>query len=436
MRDEQKTKAQLIDELAGLRRRIAKLEAPLSTPETPVEQQAYWRVLLEHAPLVIASVNRDGVILFVNRDGPEAAGANIFDYLSPEEQNKAKQILQTLFESGQKQEYETTVCRPNGSRVWYKNHVAPVTRQGQVVAALYMSVDITARKQAEAELQTHHRRMEELVAERTAQLHERMAEVDRLNQALTNLLEDLQITNQKLQDTTRQLARANAELESFTYSVSHDLKAPLRGIDGYARLLLEDYAPHLNEEGRAFLQNICRAAAQMHSLIDDLLAYSRLERRPLKPGRVNLPALLESLIAERQADIQQRGVELTLDLACQTIRADTESLAQALRNLLDNALKFTAGITRPAIKITAHQTQKRCIITVQDNGVGFDMQYQNRIFDIFQRLHPAADYPGTGIGLAIVRKAVERNGGRVWAKSAPGEGATFYLELGEHHESS
>jgi signal transduction histidine kinase len=258
-----------------------------------------------------------------------------------------------------------------------------------------------------------------LVEALTSELDRRVAEVERLNRAMTNLLNDLQASNRKLAETGQELQRANAELETFTYSVSHDLKAPLRGIDGYSRLLLEDHTGQLDDEGRTFLHTVRHAAEQMNQLINDLLAYSRLERR----------ALAEALVAEYAEEMRERGVGLTVDVPCQAVMAEAEGLAQALRNLLDNALKFTRDAPEPRIEIGGRETKKTCILWVRDNGVGFDAQYHDRIFDIFQRLHRAEEYPGTGVGLAIVRKAMQRMGGRVWTESAPGEGATFYLEI-------
>ncbi len=234
---------------------------------------------------------------------------------------------------------------------------------------------------------------------------------------------------QRVKERTAGLEAANKELGTFTYSVSHDLKAPLRGIDGYSRLLLEAYATRLDDEGRRFLENIRKGTQQMGELIDDLLAYSRLERRTQQTEEVHLQQLLDTLLAERAAEVQSRGATVTVALSCTTVRADRDGLAMALRNLLDNALKFSRDAPRPAIEIGGRNTGTSCILWVRDNGTGFDMKFHDRIFDMFQRLHRAEDYPGTGVGLAIVRKAMERMGGRAWAESEPGKGATFYLEI-------
>ena len=326
--------------------------------------------------------------------------------------------------------YEYKIFDPEGNERWIvQSNTGIFDDSGNIIAIEGICRDITERKRAEEELREYRAYLEELVEARTAELNERVAEVEGLNRAMTNLLNDLQASNRKLAETGQELQRANAELETFTYSVSHDLKAPLRGIDGYSRLLLQDHAGQLDDEGRTFLHTIRHAAEQMNQLINDLLAYSRLERRAMHTTSVDPRALVEALVAEHAAEMRERGVGLTVDVPCQAVMAEAEGLAQALRNLLDNALKFTRDAPGPRVEIGGRDTEKTCIIWVRDNGVGFDMLYHDRVFEIFQRLHRAEEYPGTGVGLAIVRKAMQRMGGRVWAESAPGEGATFYLEI-------
>ena len=234
---------------------------------------------------------------------------------------------------------------------------------------------------------------------------------------------------QRVQERTQELDAKARELETFAYSVSHDLKAPLRGIDGYSRLLQQDYASFLDDEGRLFLGHIREAVGRMNQLIEDLLAYARLEQRTLTAQPVDVAAVVRLVLKERQEEIDQRQVRISLDLSCGWVQAETEGLVQALRNLIDNALKFTHDIALPEIEIGCKTTSQNDLLWVKDNGIGFDMQYQDRIFEIFQRLHRSEDYPGTGIGLAIVRKVADRLGGRTWAFSSPGSGTTFYLEL-------
>jgi signal transduction histidine kinase len=166
---------------------------------------------------------------------------------------------------------------------------------------------------------------------------------------------------------------------------------------------------------------------QMNMLIDDLLAYSQQERRTLAPIRIALRQFVADKLARRRADLA--GTTLDVDVEDVFVRADRDGLSIALRNLLDNAVKFSARSAQPTLTIRSRSSGDRCVLSVQDNGTGFDMRFYDKIFEIFQRLHRAEDYPGTGVGLALVRKAMERMGGRVWAESSAGNGATFYLEL-------
>lgn len=240
------------------------------------------------------------------------------------------------------------------------------------------------------------------------------------------LLEELE---QRVRLRTAQLENANKELEAFSYSVSHDLKAPLRGIDGYSRLLEEDYQDRLDEEALHFLRNIRQGAAKMHELIEDLLNYSRMERRSLQRVSLDLSGLIQAVLAERAEELKQSGTRLSVDIPAVSVNADRDGLTIVLRNLLENALKFSVGSKPPTIEMGARAGGNSVILFVRDNGIGFDMKFHDRIFEIFQRLQRAEDFPGTGVGLALVRKAMQRMGGRAWAESSPGEGATFYLEI-------
>jgi PAS domain S-box-containing protein len=246
------------------------------------------------------------------------------------------------------------------------------------------------------------------------------------------LHEQQQLYSQRLEERVRQrtgeLEAKNRELETFSYSVSHDLKTPLRGIDGYSRLLLSDYANRLDEEGQTFLINIRSGVNRMSQLIDDLLAYTHLERREITPTKIDPRQMIEKIIAEHAKEPQNKVV-FSLDIPAFVVRADNESLAQALRNLIDNAVKFSCHSHEPKVEVGGWEDHKTCVIWVRDNGIGFDMKYADRIFEIFNRLNRDEEYPGTGVGLALVRKAMERMGGHVWAESLPGQGATFYLEM-------
>jgi light-regulated signal transduction histidine kinase (bacteriophytochrome) len=238
-----------------------------------------------------------------------------------------------------------------------------------------------------------------------------------------------QALEQRVAERTAQLSQANQELEAFSYTVSHDLKAPLRGIDGYSQLLVEEYGDKLDEEGRHFVRRIRHGVQQMGALISDLLEYSRMERRDMAAGPVAIRPLVESILESFHADIERQGAQVWTGLEDFTLALDREGISVVLRNLIGNALKFSRDSSPPVVEIGSCLKNGCRVLWVRDNGVGFDMKYHDRMFGIFQRLHRAEEFPGTGVGLALVAKAVQRMGGRVWAESAPGAGATFYLEF-------
>jgi light-regulated signal transduction histidine kinase (bacteriophytochrome) len=238
---------------------------------------------------------------------------------------------------------------------------------------------------------------------------------------------------QRVEDRTRALEAANRELEAFTHTVSHDLKTPLRGMAGYARALEEDYGDRLGDTGRQFLSKIQDLATRMDELIDDLLQYSRLDHRSGTRGAVPLEPLLAQLLDELAGELEARGVTVTMDLAVAAVTGEKQGLHEALANLLSNAIKFSpphAG----AISIRSFREGDDIVIAVADQGVGFDMKYHDRIFGLFERLHRQDDYPGTGVGLAIVRKVAERHDGRAWAQSEVGRGSVFFLAIPDRSE--
>jgi PAS domain S-box-containing protein len=233
----------------------------------------------------------------------------------------------------------------------------------------------------------------------------------------------------KIQERTKELEMKNHELETFAYSVSHDLKAPLRGLDGYSKLLLEGYGKKFDEDGLHFLSSIRNAAMHMNQLIDDLLSYSRMERRTLQLSCINPIQITDQVIQLYEEEIEKNHISIFNTIAFNQIFADHESMSMAIRNLVDNAIKFSRTVEHPKIIVGGEEKEDRFVIWVQDNGPGFEEKYSDKIFEIFQRLHRAEEYPGTGIGLAIVRKAMERIGGKAYAESSPGKGATFFLEV-------
>src|SRR5688500_9026643 len=234
---------------------------------------------------------------------------------------------------------------------------------------------------------------------------------------------------QRVSERTIELKRAYDELEGFSYAVAHDLKAPLRAINGFAHLFEAEMDDRLSAQAREHLSRIRNGSLRMATLIDDLLAYSHIDRRGLQSSVVALPELVESVLLQYADEVQRRHVQLSVEVEPIRLRVDAEGLLLALRNLFENALKYTRERQHPHIDVHARRNDLGVVLSIADNGIGFEMEYHDHIFKIFQRLHRDDQYPGTGIGLALVRKAVERLGGKVWAQSRPGEGATFNIQL-------
>jgi light-regulated signal transduction histidine kinase (bacteriophytochrome) len=255
-----------------------------------------------------------------------------------------------------------------------------------------------------------------------------MVERKQAEQAIENL-------NADLQQQTKQLEVANKELEGFSYSVSHDLRAPLRAIDGYALMLEEDYRDRLDEEAVRYLSVIRGNSKRMGLLIDDLLAFSRLGRQDLAKGQLNMNKLVQEVIDE--ALLQEGGKAAKIEVGqLPPAKADRALLRQVWVNLISNALKYSGKSPNPSIEVSGHPEGIENVYSVKDNGVGFSMEYVQKLFGVFQRLHRAEEFSGTGVGLAIVQRLITRHGGRVWAEGAVNKGAkfSFTLPIGEAHE--
>ncbi|HET7479574.1 MAG TPA: CHASE domain-containing protein [Rubrobacteraceae bacterium] len=239
--------------------------------------------------------------------------------------------------------------------------------------------------------------------------------------------------SEELEHANRELEGANHELEAFSYSVSHDLRAPLRTIDGFSRILIEDYGDRLDAEGEDYLERVRGASQHMGSLIDDLLDLSRVTRKPLRREAVDLSALATDIMERLKDSEPDRKVEVVVERGL-IAQADANLLSVALENLLGNAWKFTSKTPDARIEFRADRQPGPGFLApvyyVRDNGAGFEMAYAQRLFGAFQRLHGTEEFEGTGIGLATVQRIVHRHGGRVWAEGAVGEGATFYFTLG------
>jgi signal transduction histidine kinase len=253
---------------------------------------------------------------------------------------------------------------------------------------------------------------------------QRVAERERARSEISELNASLE---RRVAERTADLERANRELEAFSYTVSHDLRAPLRAINGFAHLLLEGEGERLSGEGKRMFGRIVHNSNRLGELIDDVLEYSRAGRIALVPAGVDFESLAHSVAHE----LLESYPDATVDVArLPRVQGDETMLRQVLVNLVGNALKFSTGSPRPRVEIGMQEGDGRRVYYVRDNGVGFDMNYAGKLFGMFQRIHTGEQFPGTGVGLAIVQRLVERHGGEVWAEATPGCGATFYFTLG------
>jgi signal transduction histidine kinase len=234
---------------------------------------------------------------------------------------------------------------------------------------------------------------------------------------------------QRVAERTAELGEVNAELESFAYSVSHDLRAPLRAMQGFAQALLEDYADRLDPIGQEYAHRIVAAAGHMDTLIRDLLSYSRLSRAALHLQPVSLASVVADVLTQLEGELRKREAQVTVEEPLPQVVGHYATLIQVVGNLLTNAVKFVRPEIQPQVRVWAEEREEWIRLWVEDNGIGIAPEHQERIFRVFERLHGIEAYPGTGIGLAIVRKGVERMGGRVGVESEPNRGSRFWVEL-------
>jgi PAS domain S-box-containing protein len=284
--------------------------------------------------------------------------------------------------------------RKDGSQFWAHTVINSLQdRSGRLIGFSEITRDLTERRSYELALRDMNSNLERLVQERTADLE-----------------------------------AANRELEAFSYSVSHDLRAPLRSIDGFSKVLLEDFGDRLDPEIKRNLDIIIRNATRMGTLIDDLLRFSRLNRTPMITTIADMRSIALSVFNEVKEQAPERKIKLTV-LSIPAARVDRAMIRQVFHNLLSNAVKFSSNQKEAEIEVGSYRKDAACVYYIKDNGVGFDMKYVGKLFGPFQRLHKSTEFPGSGIGLALVQRIVHRHGGAVWIQSAIDRGTTVYFTV-------
>lgn len=341
----------------------------------------------------IIFINSAGVKLFGGATTKDIIGKPALDFVHPKDRALERDRIRNLLREHKPVSFvERRWVRLDGVVLDVEVAAAPLTFEGEPAAQVIVH-DVSERTRAEEEIRRLNAELEQRVIERTAELEE-----------------------------------ANKELEAFSYSVSHDLRAPLRHIEGFVEILGATKSSELDAEGKGFLKTIADAARQMGQLIDDLLAFSRTARAELRKTRINLNEMVQAVLRELKPDLAERSVEWEIhDLP--PVEGDASLLHQVLTNLIGNALKYSRPRKPARIEIGSRTDGGETVIFIKDNGVGFDMRYAHRLFGVFQRLHRAAEFEGTGIGLANVRRIIHRHGGRTWAESEVNRGATFYISL-------
>ncbi|NMO14237.1 PAS domain S-box protein [Pyxidicoccus fallax] len=332
-------------------------------------------------------------------EAPEIIGQHFSRFYMEEDRKRGHpaEELEIAIREGRYRE-EGWRIRKDGSRFWADVTITALFKDGVLKGFAKVTRDLTDRMKQEQALQQANLDLERRVQERTA---------------------ELQVVN--------------AELESFSYSVSHDLRAPLRAISGFSRVLLEDYSAGqpLDEEGLRYLERISAGGQRMADLIDDLLKLSRVTRAPCRRVPVDLADLAREVVEGLSRQTPERAVRVTLTPTARAL-GDPHLLRQVLENLLGNAWKFTGRTPDPSIEFGTQEKNGERLFFVRDNGAGFDMAHAGKLFTAFHRLHEASDFEGTGIGLATVQRIIHRHGGRIWAESQPGQGATFWFTVAPH----
>lgn len=388
--------------------------------------------LFENLPVGVFQTSPEGKILTANPTLLSMLGFDSYDeflnnvdvgrdlYVCPDER---RILTYKLEQEGKIQNVELKLRKKDGTHiVVLENSNVVRDENGKVLYYQGILTDITDRRRMEEELVKHREHLEELVNERTCHL----ARV--ISQLQAEITERTR-AEEKLKKLTEELRQSNEELEQFAYVASHDLQEPLRMISSYTQLLMRRYKGKLDQDADEFINFAVDGAKRMQALINDLLAYSRVSRREMNLEPVDCEMVLKKVLTMLEPCIKERKVKIIND-TLPRVMADSLKLEQVFQNIISNAIKF-CDKEFPEIHISAKHSEREWIFSVSDNGIGISRQYFERIFLIFQRLHTQAEYPGTGIGLAICKKIIEKFAGRIWVESEVGKGSKFFFSIPE-----
>ncbi len=342
--------------------------------------------------------------------------------IHPEDRKLALELLDEVINKCSDYEVEYRLKHKDGKYLYVEdNGIFLVDENGKAKNLIGLMKNITERKKAEEELKKHRENLEELVKERTKKLK-------KSQQSLILLMEDVNESRVELDISNKNLQVANKELEAFSYSVSHDLRAPLRAIDGFTNILIEDYASKLDKEGMRLGTIIHDNAKKMGKLIDDLLAFSRVGRTALTPTKIDMKSMVKAMYHEATSAEERKRIKFTVaDLP--HVEGDTNLMRQVWMNLINNAVKYSSQRKQVVISVNSKEEKSKVTYCIKDNGAGFNMKYVDKLFGVFQRLHSEKDYKGTGIGLSLVQRIIKRHDGKVWAEGEVDKGASFYFSL-------
>jgi len=407
------------------------------------ENEGQIRLLLNSTAEGIYGVDINGDCTFINKSvlkilgyshESELIGKNMHELIHHTRIDGSRCCLEdckivNAFKDGKGTHYDDEIFwGANGVSFPVEYFSYPICPDGKITGFVVTFWDIYERKKADQELLELKNNLVIQVGKRTAELQEKVEKLHRSQPAMLHMVEDLNKITAELKQERRKLMLSNQELEAFTYSVSHDLRAPLRAIDGFSKFLVEDYAKKLDDEGKRFIDIIRQNAVKMDRLIVDLLGLSRVSRVDINPVEIEMDAIVQSIYHELATDKEKNEFELTIN-KMPLVSCDVSLIKQVWRNLLGNALKYSSKSPVKKIEIKAEETEQEGIFSIKDHGAGFDGRYVEKLFGIFQRLHKDEEFEGIGVGLAIVQRIVHRHGGRVWAEGKINHGAAFYFSL-------